>query len=314
MLKLMHRINKYFTVLNKYFYILPLLSILSNLKNNKYFKIVNSFIKLILIMNIVLGVSLIIYFTDLSNPMYNTYSFYYDLIEPYIEMVNHIWNKIINYFNNILSITPGNNSIKNELESVLRESSSHIKSEVKAGMNEAISEALSKMQEDEITSNSDLVKQLALFTSTLFGIYFLFILPGSTEGVDLTQYNWFNQSLIEIKTSVKDFVINLFNNKPSGPSPMNSPVIIDTNLPKVMVDAANSPISPISPGISTITPNTPTLARNLVLQSIGTQTQLNGIQVSRAIVTTATIHETLPENSSNGLKECVNSVINNITD
>jgi hypothetical protein len=263
--------------------------------------------------NIVIGVTLIIYFTDFINPIYNTYSIYYDLIEPYIELIKHVWNQITNYFKYIHSITGADNSIKSELESVLRESSSNIKSEVKAGMNEAITEALSKMQEDEIYSNSDLLKQLALFSSTIFGIYLFFILPGSTDaGVDLTQYNWFNQSLIEIKTSVKDFIINLFNNKPS--SPPTTPVIVDTNLPKVMIDASNSPISPISPGVSTITPNTPTLATNLVLQSTGTQTQLNGIQVSRAVVTTATIHETLPENSSNGLKECVNSVIKTITD
>lgn len=57
----MHKLNK---ILNKYFYIWPLISIISNIKNNKIFITINSIIKIIILINIVLGVSLLLYFTD----------------------------------------------------------------------------------------------------------------------------------------------------------------------------------------------------------------------------------------------------------
>jgi hypothetical protein len=68
MLKIMHKLNKVFMFFNKYFYILPILSMISNIKNNKYFKPINNIIKVLIILNIILGVSILLYFTDFINP------------------------------------------------------------------------------------------------------------------------------------------------------------------------------------------------------------------------------------------------------
>jgi hypothetical protein len=170
MLKLAHNLNKIFNVLNKYLYLLPILSLLSSIKNNKYFNILNNLIKLLIIINIVLGISVILYFTDFNTPLNNTYSIYYDLLEPYIELIKNIWTKLINYFNTWLGNTETSSTIKTELESILKESTSNIKNEVRSGMKEAIDEALSQYDDD----NSDLLKQTALITSTIFFIYFIF--------------------------------------------------------------------------------------------------------------------------------------------
>lgn len=92
MLKLMHRLNKIFTIINKYFYILPILSIFTNIKDNKMFQTINNIIKLLIIINIILGVSVILYFTDFSSSLNTTYSIYVDLLEPYIEIIRNLWN------------------------------------------------------------------------------------------------------------------------------------------------------------------------------------------------------------------------------
>ena len=110
---------------------------------------------------------------------------------------------------------------KDEVESIIKDSTAQIKNEVKAGMKEAISEALNELQEDEV---GGYLKQLVLVTSGLFFIYFIFILPGtSITPEELTQYNWFNQSLIEFKSNI----INFFN-KPTNPGNPPAPNLPDS--------------------------------------------------------------------------------------
>jgi len=305
MLKVMFKVNKIFTVINKYFYILPLISMVTSLNDNKIFRIIREIIKIIIVVNIVLGVGLIIYFTDIVSPINTTLSIYNDLLEPYIELIKTIWDKIINYFTpTFKGIESPTSSIKNEVESILKDATSQIKEGVKEGVKEALDEALSQMHEDE--ANSDLLKQLALFSSTIFFIYFIFILPGGSPITpeDLAQYNWMNQSLIEIKITVKDFIISLFSN-PSNPSnpggspstPGNNGVI---NLP--------SPISQSSSG-STVTPS---LFKDK--SEVGIQTILNGTTVGKMVETTSILADVLGPEDSNMIQDKVNELIKNITD
>jgi len=99
MLKLMHKLNKVYILLNKYIYVLPLFSLVSTmiskipfLRNNKLLKVVNVFIKIFILVNIIIGVSVILYFTDFTTPVNTTFSIYNDLLEPYLEMVRHLWD------------------------------------------------------------------------------------------------------------------------------------------------------------------------------------------------------------------------------
>lgn len=109
MLKLMHKINKIYNVFNKYIFIFPLFSIIVNvignifsIRDHKFFIIVKNLIKLLILINIVIGVSVVLYFTDFNTPINNTFSIYYDLLEPYIEMIKALYNKLTIYLNNLL--------------------------------------------------------------------------------------------------------------------------------------------------------------------------------------------------------------------
>ena len=267
MLKLMHKLNNIFTILNKYFYILPILSVLSNIRKTKIFVTINNFIKLIILINIILGVSLILYFTDFSSSLNTTYSIYADLLEPYIELIKHSLNKLIQFYNNLFNLK-GSDSLQNELKSVLTESTSQMKSELKSEM----IDVLDQMREDDIQAFDNLLKQLGLISAAGFLFYFIFILP-SDAAVDLTQYNWLNQTLINIKLTIIDLI-----SKPQNPGSVN-PNNLD--IPKSPIDGGGSPVSPVSPvpnsenfniyftkpdvgvsdipssGIPTVTPNTP---------------------------------------------------------
>lgn len=152
-------------------------------------------------------------------------------------------------------------SLKNELESVLKDSTSQIRNEVKAGIKEGIKEALAEtldqIQDDTANqANNDLLKQLALFSSSLFLFYFLFILPGSSiNPEEFTQYNWFNHSLIDLKFNI----INLFTN-PSTPRNPGTGAGGTTSLPLSPLISETSKLSSV--GIPTVTQNSPINSTN----------------------------------------------------
>jgi hypothetical protein len=121
LLKLAFKFNRIFTLLNKYFFILPILSYITSMRDTKIFNTLNSIFKLILIINIILGVGLILYFTDFNSSINTTYSIYSDLLEPYIEIIKNLYKSIKDYLNNLVgNATHSESSIK-ELESVLKE-------------------------------------------------------------------------------------------------------------------------------------------------------------------------------------------------
>lgn len=327
MLKLMHKLNRFYIKFNKVLLFLPLFSIFSIFSDNKIFKSINNIIKLLIIINIVLGVSVVLYFTDFVTPLNQTFSIYQDLLEPYIEVIKHLWNKLITYFNNFINSVAQPDS----------DSLSSIKNEVKTGMKEAITEALNELEADNTQYN--LIKNIGLTSALLFMGYFIFFLPGTSITPDeLTNFNWFNQSLIEIKIHI----INYFNKPGNPPNPGNQlPNIPDSPIspvseistyfpnPKSTVDVGVSPIdnshlspltmAPISPlSDSTIIPNT--ITPNSPIQTLSeftdaqSQTYIDGLSVSKMVETVNILKDTLDPESADIIKDGVNKIIKNITD
>lgn len=287
-----------------------------------------------MILNIVMGVAIIVYFTDFITPVNTTFSIYNDLLEPYIEIIKSLWNKLINTFNNLINNFNNleDSQIKKELQSVLNDSSesltNNIKGQVKEGMKEAIDEALAEMQEDKV--NSELLKQLALISSGLLFVYFFFILPGtSITPEDLAQYNWINQSLIEFKINI----INYFNNKPGNPGTPSNINPINTVI-KDTVDVGVSPITPSTStgsSIATITQNSPVTPvasfseffktyesgvqtdTSNVTNSI-VQTDVSGSALGMVVAKMHLLNNTLPQEVLDVANDVANNRIKSITD
>src|SRR5580692_7715114 len=323
-IKLYKFLVEVFKFLNKYLYILSIISLIksifASLRENKLYLVISWIIKILLFINILVGTGFIIYFTDLVNPFNNTFSFYSDILKPYFDFLKKFWNDLINFNieDSISSKIRDNPNIKNQ-----------IKDGIKEGVKEAFNEILEEMQDKQLQSNtnSDLLKQAALISSVLFFGYFLFILPGpSISPEDLTQFNWMNQSLIEIKIVVKDMLLYLFSN-PSDPGNngiINSPISPissgeNSGINKYFT-SLNSTVSPISPsnsvmseGLSTVTPNTPKVLSK-TLTHISTQTNINGNTVSKMVETVNILNDVLGEEESKLITDNVNKVIKNITD
>jgi len=356
MFKLMHKINKYYKVFNKYIpynylsLISVIISIWDRIKSTKLTVFLKRVFKLIFFINIIFGVGLIVYNTDIITPLaegINTsYSIYKDLIEPYIQIIKHLlepfiqiiihlYNELINYYNTIISqfklfirdlFLPSakGEAVSNQMtKSVSQlEESIHkldIKDEVKEGIKSGLKEIIQDLKDDldEIELNkSDILKQFAIFSTVLFGIYFIIILPNSTEAIATAQdYNWFNTGLINIKLSI----IDLFS-KPANPgSPPLTPLSPIRCLVDVGVSTIGSPIvSPISEGsnLATITPNTPILPIQSLSQyvDVSTQTYLDGIGVSKMVETTNLLSDVLDKDSVDIIQSGVNNLVKNITD
>jgi hypothetical protein len=171
-------------------------------------------------------------------------------------------------------------------------------------MKEVIDEVIAEIQEVDAQAKSELLKNVAFFGSSLFFIYFVFYLPGSTiNPEDLVQYNWINQSLIDLKISFINFITN-----PSNPGNPGQ-------------GGTLGPISPtnsiMSESLTTVTPNSPVISNNnipLQFNSVGTQTYIDGITVSKFQETVNILADVLPEDNSTMIKNEVNSVIKIITD
>jgi uncharacterized membrane protein YqhA len=286
------------TFLNKYLYILSFISFIistkTQLNENKYFKLIVSIIRYLLIINFILGTSILIYFVDVVTPFNITLSLYNDILKPYIEFLKNMWSNLNNLSieDSYLSNIKESNNIKNQIKEGMKEG-------IKEGMKEALDEVLSDMQEAEETKiKSKLYKNIAIFSSVMFLSYFFFVLPGSSiSPEELTQYNMFNQSLIDLKIIVKDLILNFFS-KPSNPG----------------TSGGLTPPSPtLSLNLSTITPNTPTVSPKSLI-NVGTQTILDGQTVGKMVETTNILSDVLDKESDVLIKEGVNKIIKNITD
>ena len=313
-----------FQFMNKHFYIIPLLSLLSKLSNNKYFKSFNWFIKIIIILNIIIGVGIILYFTDLVSPITSTYSFYSDFFQFYIDLIKQFWNDLVNIHNSvedsiiresINSQIKNNPHIINKIQEQIQEG---VKNGVKDGIKEAIDQVLSDIKEDEVNAKANQLKTLAIIGSSLFIIYFLIALPNSTES--LSHYNWINQSLIEFKLGIKDLIVNLLSgpgNPGAGSAGSTGAGVVSPINPTIsnFVDAA---VSPISDTLSTVTPNTPIGNSNILpslpvnLKSVAdasTQSIVDGVTVSRLVYMQNTVANCLPQDAQQIIQDgCIKHV------
>jgi hypothetical protein len=325
--KLMYKLNKLIKIINKYLYILPFITMLNNIKifrDNKFYRVIYQIIKLLLIISIILSSIAILYFTDFTTPINNTYSLYYDLLEPYIELIKHLWNKLLIYIKSILNFPDSTIQSKNELESFLKDSTSQIKAEVKEGIKEGIREGLADAI-DDLESNSDVLKPILIVTTGLFIFYIIFALP--SEASDINSYNLINQSLINLKINI----INLFS-KPGNPGAGTAPtplVVGDHPITEIVEDSTTSlntiiPLETSNSGGSdvTITQDSIPLKKELVeiaIQtengiSVGTQTIADGISIGKLEETYKMVHSVLPKKASDVIIETVNNKIKKISD
>lgn len=173
-----------FNFLNKYLYILSIISLLSSLRSylnqSKFYKFISWLIRIMIILNLFFGVGLIVYFTDFVSPVNITLSYYLDYLKPYIDMIKRLYNDLILKFN-----------IEESIISNVKESK-NIKDQIKGGIKEGVKEALDEMMielEDEIKSKAqtDIYKGLALFGSMLFFGYFFLILPCLSLDLEVRQ-------------------------------------------------------------------------------------------------------------------------------
>jgi hypothetical protein len=174
---------------------------------------------------------------------------YNDFFQFYIDLIKQFWNDLVNIHNSvedsiiresIASQIKNNPHIINQIQEQIQEG---VKNGVKDGIKEAIDQVLSDIKEDELAkakAKANQLKTLAIVGSSFIFICFLFVLPNSTES--LSQYNWFNQSLIELKLGIRDYVVNYFSG-PSKPGSSSAAGVI------------NSPISPTISDLNTYFPN-----------------------------------------------------------
>lgn len=317
LLKLMHKFNKFIIFINKHFYILSfsawLFNNISLLKNNKLVYSFYNLIKIILFFTIILSVGIIAYFTDLNTPFNNTFSMYYDLLEPYIEILKHFYNKVIDYFNNIISLSHQSRGI--DKDTILNQLNieNEIKSGVKSGIKEALEEVVEDMENESKLKSDYLIKNIIVASSVLFAIYLFIYLPGSdATSVDIAQYNSLNQLFINLKLTV----IDLISGKPGNPG---TPGIGGNNISPVInsVSPPSTPISPtyssyfkspasVSEYIPTITPNTPVASTSTLVNTVAsTMPQVEGV-----INNASTISSVSPVISANGItvSESINTV------
>jgi len=126
--------------------------------------------------------------------------------------------------------------------------------------------------------------------------YFIFVIPGTgTTPEQFIQYNWFNQSLIDFKLQL----IDIFNNNidKGGGSTGSTGSTTNTYL--------NS-------NTSTPMPNTPKPLNNILTTSKGTQTNLNGIAVSKMVETINILGDVLPEEGARIVSDAVTKNIKTI--
>jgi len=322
--KLMHKFNKYIIFINKHFYIISFSAWIFNqfslLKNNKLIFTFIKLIKILLIVAIVLSVGIIAYFTDFTTPLYNTFSIYNDLIEPYIEIIKHLYTKVIDYFNNIISLTQQTKGL--DKDTILNQLNieNEIKSGIKSGIKEALEEVIDDLEAESNKIKSDyLIKQIIIASSVLFTVYLFLYLPGSDiTTTDINQYNSFNQLLINLKLSI----IDIFS-KPTPPTSPGSGTNNIANISPVINSITPPQVSPIpSPTTSeslfrTITPNTPNISNVQTLSEYvenSAVTNLDGITLSRILYNTGVLRESIDSETANMLKELAEEKIVKITD
>jgi len=336
LLNILKFLKKLYFFLNKHFYLVVIVSTINTYRKTKYYRVIAWIVKVFVYANIILGVGYVLYFSISEHSLINGINIYRDLISNYIEMFKDFCIDLINIDieKNIKTTIHNRTAIKQEIREEIREIlKTDVKEAMKDSFKEVIDEALDKINENE-TSNNNTIKYSVLIGGAIFLSYFIFVLPGtSISPIELNQYNWFNQSLIELKINI----INYFN-KPTNPGSPGSSGINNFNTTTSIISPVISESSN-SIGQSTITPNTPRVFHsifktgvdvatqtntNLVntvatqtnsnLVNVSTQTVLDGKTVSRSIEAINIFGDVFDQECQELISKGANDAIKNITD
>ena len=251
---------KLFKFLNKHLYILSFISLIAKFRKSNSYKVISWVIKIIVSLNILLASGLFLSITDLQTPFDAIFNLYSEFLKPYIDLIKSKINNILKSINNV----------DDEFIKQYRANKPIINQPVIPLQEEVINKTL---QEDELPSLN--AKDLAFFTSVCFFAYFLFYLPGfgDATAIDLNQYNYINQSLIEVKMIAKDVIINwLFGGNNGGDSAAVNPpadvkpVAGPSNIERT--SSVDSVASDATVSQSTNYPSTSTSNSNLVSTNI----------------------------------------------
>jgi hypothetical protein len=330
--KLAHKINKIIINFNKYFYIWSFIAIIINniskFRNIKFINIIYNILKILLYISIIFSVSLILAFSDFSTALYSLPSIYYDLLEPYIDIIKYFYNKLLNNINYYIDLISNHGSssstnletqIKNAIKSGIQEGSLNLEAEIKSGIKSGIKEVLDDVIDElETESKNRLYSNLIIFFSLAAGVYIYFYLPGGDVNPgDINNYNTINQFLINVKLSIIDF----FSTGGTGPAGSGGGNIISPPISEasstcssVLNSASGSP-SIVSESLPTITPNTPVATVQTLTQYVNksVSTNIDGLSVSKFVETIDLLQENLDKETSNMITDHCNNTIKNIT-
>jgi len=281
LLNLFLLLKRIFHFLNKHFYLVLIISTITKYTNNSFYKYFTWIIKVFIFLNIIFGVGYIVYFSVLESSFLEGVSSYKELFLNYIDYIVKFWNDLISIDIEESFIKKSSNKDINALKDVLRE---EVKEGIKDGFKELIDEAMDKMNE---TDPNKVYKNIAFAGGILFFIYFITVVPINPE--NLSDYNTFNQILIDFKSNV----VNHFTGGSKGNNGGNS--------------GTNTALS------LTETPNTP-ITSNTAMSSSSTQTVLDGLTVGRLLESMDIVNNSLNKDEFNKVTDLSVKSITNITD
>jgi CRISPR/Cas system CSM-associated protein Csm2 small subunit len=316
-------LKRVFLFLNKHFYFVLIFTTILKYTNNKIYKSIAWLVKVLIIANIIFGVGYVIYFSISEQSIVNGVSTYGDLIKIYI-------NNLINLWNDLINIDVEDNFIKNaisnndEIIKMKNDLSISIKSGVKEALKEVVDEALDKIREDEIHNyNISIIKNVCFVSGILFIGYFTFILPGSNITPDeLTQFNWFNQSMIEFKLQI----INYFSN-PTNPGNTDGSTATDGLNQISPSNSSNLSVTPKATSTfldqasewnkysNPLTMDAPTQTDIITkITNASTQTDLNGMSVGKLQEFSLIMKHSLEQVDQDNIRDAIHKTVKTITD
>jgi len=306
LLKIILLLKRVFEFLNKHFYIILIISTLTKYTNNRFSRAIRWLVKLFVFASIIFGVGYIVYFSASEHSIHIGFSLYRDLISNYIDTLINFWKDLMKFSveETLTSNIRETNKIKNEIRVAVTEG-------IRDGIHEAIEDLKDQLHEESL-NNSNLLKNIAFVTGiTILGYFFLGLPGPPISPDDLAQYNWFNQSLIDIKINI----YNYFCNTPKGGGIGPDAGINDT----ISRTASNaSTITPCPPGtdfvgslkeftnvavqttIDSLTVDTQTTIEGV---NVGTQTILDGTDITRTMLSLNIVGDVIGQDNLNKIVE-----------
>jgi hypothetical protein len=333
------RLHKYgkltFNFLNKHFYIVSLLSLIAKAKNNKLYKITSWIIKLILVINIFISSGLFFSLVDLTTPITAIYSFYDNLLSPYIDMITDKYNSLSNLGNKIETEYINNSNFKS---------------------NNDIKDTQEVVKEVDTSRN---YYNYILYASATVLVLYLIYLPGpSIDPLEFEKFNWLNQVLMRGKFTIYEIIdaYKLVKNGGSFTEPMPparsiemtiidadsnlesvksspilspyfvessnlpstsklSPILSHSDMPQVEIEDSSSDSGSDS-GSEGSNESSSTLKGKgkAVLVDASTQTEWNGITFRKVVEFQEIANRALPKEAFVQIVDGVNKLIKKITD